>query len=107
MRVLLVEDDAMIGASVQQGLRQDSFSVDWVRDGRSAETALATHTYDVLLLDLGLPDKAGADVLKALRRTGADIAVLIVTARHACRNGLCFITSRATPRLNHKWWPIA
>ena len=83
MRVLLVEDDAMIGASVQKGLRQDAFSVDWVRDARSAEAALATHTYDVLLLDLGLPDKAGVDVLKSLRRNGGDLAVLIVTARDA------------------------
>ena len=52
MRVLLVEDDGMIGASVQKGLRQDGFSVDWVRDGQAAEAALAAHAYDVVLLDL-------------------------------------------------------
>ena len=95
MRVLLVEDDAMIGASVQKGLRQDAFSVDWVRDGRSAEAALATHTYDVLLLDLGLPDKGGSDVLKSLRRTGADIAVLIVTARDAVSDRIAGLDSGA------------
>jgi two-component system response regulator QseB len=93
--VLLVEDDAMIGASVQKGLRQDAFSVDWVRDGRSAEAALATHTYDVLLLDLGLPDKGGSDVLKSLRRTGADIAVLIVTARDAVSDRIAGLDSGA------------
>ena len=83
MRVLLVEDDPMIGASVQKGLRQDGFSVDWVRDGGAAEGALGTHTYDVVLLDLGLPRKSGVEVLKSLRRGGNDVPVLIVTARDA------------------------
>jgi two-component system response regulator QseB len=83
MRVLLVEDDPMIGASVQKGLRQDGFSVDWVRDGGAAERAIATHTYDVVLLDLGLPGKSGVEVLKSLRRGGNDVPVLIVTARDA------------------------
>ncbi len=83
MRVLLVEDDPMIGASVQKGLRQDGFSVDWVRDGGAAEAALATHTYDGVLLDLGLPKKSGVEVLKTLRRSGNDVPVLIVTARDA------------------------
>src|SRR2546423_13880409 len=83
MRLLLVEDDPMIGASVQKGLRQDAFSVDWVRDARTAETALVAHTYDVLLLDLGLPDRSGTDVLKTLRRAGSDVPVLIITARDA------------------------
>src|SRR5689334_20647955 len=83
MRVLLVEDDAMIGESVRKGLRQDGFTVDWVRDGPAAETALATHAYDAILLDLGLPRKSGVDVLKSLRRAGNDLPVLIVTARDA------------------------
>lgn len=83
MRLLLVEDDAMIGASVQKGLRQDGFSVDWVRDGQSAEAALAANPYDLLLLDLGLPRKGGDEVLKSLRRAGNDIPTLIITARDA------------------------
>lgn len=83
MRLLLVEDDAMIGASVQIGLRQDGFSVDWVRDGEAAETALAANPYELLLLDLGLPRKSGDDVLKSLRRAGNDIPTLIITARDA------------------------
>jgi two-component system response regulator QseB len=83
MRVLLVEDDAMIGESVRTGLRQDGFTVDWVRDGAGAESALATHGYDAVLLDLGLPKKSGVEVLKSIRRGGDDVPVLITTARDA------------------------
>ena len=70
MRILLVEDDAMIGESVRVGLRRDGFTVDWVRDGRAAELALANGVYDLMLLDLGLPKKDGLEVLKSLRRQG-------------------------------------
>jgi len=83
MRLLLVEDDAMVGDSVRQGLRQDGFTVDWVRDGRAAELALANEVYDLLLLDLGLPRKGGLDVLRALRGRGNRIPVVILTARDA------------------------
>jgi two-component system response regulator QseB len=83
MRVLLVEDDSMIGESVRKGLRQDGFTVDWVRDGAAAEAALAGHGYDAVLLDLGLPRKSGVEVLKSLRRSGNDVPVLITTARDA------------------------
>lgn len=83
MRLLLVEDDAMIGSSVQQGLRQDGFTVDWVRDGQAAETALSSETYDLLLLDLGLPKKSGLDVLRGLRHKNNLLPVLVLTARDA------------------------
>ena len=83
MRVLLAEDDPMIGASVRQGLRQDGFAVDWVEDGRAAELALAERTHDALVLDLGLPKRAGLDVLGAMRRSGDTRPVLILTARDA------------------------
>ncbi|MEP7083826.1 MAG: response regulator [Betaproteobacteria bacterium] len=83
MRLLLVEDDAMIGESVVHGLRQDGFTLDWVRDGRAAELALANEVYDLLLLDLGLPRKEGLAVLEALRRKGNAIPVVILTARDA------------------------
>ena len=83
MRVLLVEDDPMIGKSVQKGLRQDGYRVDWVRDGQAAELALATTRYELLLLDLGLPGKSGLDVLARLRRADDGIPVLIITARDA------------------------
>ena len=83
MRLLLAEDDAMIGAAVLRGLRQDGFTVDWVRDGRAAELALADGVHEVLLLDLGLPRKQGLDVLAAMRRRGDARPVLIITARDA------------------------
>lgn len=83
MRLLLVEDDSMIGESVRHGLRQDGFTVDWVRDGRAAELALANAVYDLLLLDLGLPKKEGLDVLKTLRHKGNAIPVMVLTARDA------------------------
>lgn len=83
MRLLVVEDDPMIGASVQEGLRQDGFTVDWVRDGQAAELAIGNGVYDLVLLDLGLPRKGGLEVLRALRGHGNDVPVLIVTARDA------------------------
>ena len=64
MRLLLVEDDVMIGESVEVGLRRDGFAVDWVQDGHAADLALANNVYDLLLLDLSLPKKDGVDVLK-------------------------------------------
>jgi two-component system response regulator QseB len=83
MRLLLVEDDPMIGKSVRQGLLQDGFSVDWVQDGAAADLALANEVYDLMLLDLGLPKKTGSQVLRELRAQGNPIPVLILTARDA------------------------
>jgi two-component system, OmpR family, response regulator len=83
MRLLLVENDPMIGESVAQGLRQDGFTVDWVHDGAAAELALVSASYDLLLLDLGLPKKDGLDVLKSMRRRGSRTPVLVITARDA------------------------
>jgi len=83
MRLLLVEDDPMIGASVRKGLRQDGFAVDWVNDGEAAELAIGQGVYDLMLLDLGLPKKSGLAVLKSLRARGSDLPVLVVTARDA------------------------
>jgi two-component system response regulator QseB len=83
MRILLVEDDTMIGEGVRKGLRQDGFAVDWVTDGEAAELALATGVYDLMLLDLGLPRKGGLEVLRQLRARGNDLPVLAVTARDA------------------------
>jgi two-component system response regulator QseB len=83
MRILLVEDDAMIGRNIQAGLKQDGYSVDWVQDGVAAEAALGNGVYDLLLLDLGLPRKSGLEVLKSLRRGKNPIPTLILTARDA------------------------
>ena len=85
MRVLLVEDDPMIGESLVEGLRGECYAVDWVRDGHDAELALAGFAYDLMLLDLGLPGKQGMDVLRATRARGAELPVLIITARDGTR----------------------
>ena len=86
MRLLLVEDDAMIGESVRLGLRQDNFVVDWVQDGKAAELALSNDHYALMLLDLGLPKKTGLEVLRNLRANKNSLPVLIITARDAVAN---------------------
>lgn len=83
MRLLLVEDDPMIGASVQNGLRQEGHAVDWVRDGLAAEHALRDNPYTLMLLDLGLPRRDGIEVLTRLRASGSTLPVLVLTARDA------------------------
>jgi DNA-binding response OmpR family regulator len=83
MRLLLVEDDIMIGEAVREALRADHYAVDWVRDGVMADTALRSETYDLVLLDLGLPKRDGLDVLRSLRTRGERVPVLVATARDA------------------------
>lgn len=80
MKILLVEDDLMIGENIQIALDDDGIAVDWVTDGVAAEAALGVHAYDALLLDLGLPQKDGIDVLRGLRTRGNSMPVLVVTA---------------------------
>ncbi len=81
MRLLLVEDDRMIGRAMRQGLGDAGFTVDWATDGKSAENALGDGVYDLMLLDLGLPGKDGMTLLRDLRRRHNPLPVLIVTAR--------------------------
>jgi len=81
MRLLLAEDDALLGDGLQAGLRQAGFQVDWARDGVAAEHALAGGTYAALVLDLGLPRRSGEELLARLRAKGARLPVLILTAR--------------------------
>lgn len=81
MRLLLVEDDTMIGEAVLDLLRAEHYAVDWVKDGEMADTALRTQTYDLVLLDLGLPRRDGLAVLRDLRTRKERIPVLIATAR--------------------------
>ncbi len=83
MRLLLVEDDSMIGEAVLDLLRAEHYAVDWVRDGELADTALRTQNYDLVLLDLGLPKRDGLEVLRALRARRQRMPVLIATARDA------------------------
>jgi two-component system, OmpR family, response regulator QseB len=81
MRLLIVEDDKMIGEGLQEGLKAEGYAVDWVRDGQDAELALSTQTYNLIVLDLGLPKKNGLDVLAQYRRSGGAAPVLVLTAR--------------------------
>jgi DNA-binding response OmpR family regulator len=83
MRILLAEDDSLLGDGLRAGLRQLGFQVDWVRDGEAAERELRAQAYAAAVLDLGLPRKDGLDVLAAIRRSGILTPVLVLTARDA------------------------
>ena len=83
MRLLLVEDDLLIGRGVEETLIDEGYAVDWVRDGDAAEAQLKVHVHDLVILDLGLPKQDGLSVLRKLRASHNDIAVLIVTARES------------------------
>ncbi len=86
MRVLLIEDDRMVGAAIEQALKDAGYAVDWVRDGETALLAAASESYEVLLLDLGLPNVDGRDILQRLRADGRKLPVIIVSARDAIDN---------------------
>ncbi|MFI5013886.1 MAG: response regulator [Hyphomicrobiales bacterium] len=81
MRILLIEDDPMIGSSLARALRDEGLSVDWARTGADGHEALAVGGHSIVLLDLGLPPPSGLDILKSARRGGNDIPVVIITAR--------------------------
>lgn len=81
MRVLLIEDDKMIGEGLQKALRQSGFSINWVEDGAMADSALTDEVYELAILDLGLPNKSGLDILKDLRARQSTMPVLVLTAR--------------------------
>jgi len=83
MRILLIEDDKLLGDGVQVGLTQAGFAVDWVQDGAAGEVALKTEAYAALVLDLGLPKLSGMELLRRLRALGDAVPVLILTARDA------------------------
>lgn len=83
MRVLLIEDDALIGAGLLAALKSAGMMVDWVRDGVTGEAALRDNAYAIALLDLGLPGLDGLSVLKAARQKGVETPVLVITARDA------------------------
>ena len=81
MRVLLIEDDKMIGEGLQKALRQSGFSINWVEDGAMADSALTDEVYELAILDLGLPNKSGLEILKDLRARQSTMPVLVLTAR--------------------------
>jgi DNA-binding response OmpR family regulator len=81
LRILLVEDDGLLGDGIRAGLKLADYAVDWVRDGETARSALLDHAYDACVLDLGLPRRDGLTLLKELRGRGSLLPVLILTAR--------------------------
>ncbi|MEZ5535479.1 MAG: response regulator transcription factor [Thiolinea sp.] len=81
MRLLVVEDDALLGDALEAGLKQAGYAVDWVRNGQDADLALSTEPYAAVVLDLGLPKLSGLDVLQRLRQRDSNLPVLILTAR--------------------------
>jgi two-component system OmpR family response regulator len=83
MRILLVEDDTLIGNAVRQALHDAAFAVNWVQEGTTALSAVATEEYALILLDLGLPKKDGFEVLRTLRQGKKTVPVIIITARDA------------------------
>jgi two-component system, OmpR family, response regulator len=95
MRVLLVEDDAMIAQGLQTALRQSGFAVDWMRDGKSAAGALQGSVFDAVLLDLGLPHRDGIDVLRELRTRGDATPVIILTARDEIQHRIAGLNAGA------------
>ncbi len=83
MRILLIEDDALLGDGIRAGLKMAGFSVDWVQDGEAGITATRTDSYEVCVLDLGLPKRSGMEVLTQIRSAGLQTPVLILSARDA------------------------
>lgn len=95
MRVLLVEDDLMIGESLSEALQDEAYTVDWVKDGRQAILTLRVQPYDIILLDLGLPEIDGMGVLTAIRDAKIDTPVLIITARDDVKDRIAGLDSGA------------
>lgn len=95
MRILLVEDDAMIGESIRTSLRNEGYVVDWIRDGRTVMPSLSTEHFDLVLLDIGLPGKSGLDILRDLRAKKKATPVIIITARDAVEDRITGLDSGA------------
>ncbi len=95
MRLLLVEDDKALGEGLRLGLRQEGYTVDWLQDGASALHALLSETFDLVVLDLGLPRLSGIQVLQQLRKSGSALPVLILTARDATEDRIAGLDAGA------------
>ena len=86
MKILLVEDDKMIGDSLSKSLKKDGYAVNWAKDGETAEAALEAEDYAILLLDIGLPKQSGIEILKKLRKRTNSIPVIIISARDSTQD---------------------
>lgn len=95
MRVLLAEDDHLLGQGIRAGLIQEGYAVDWVYDGQTARSALMAEPYDLLVLDIGLPQHSGLEVLKYIRSMGNNIPTVILTARDTVQDRILGLDSGA------------
>ena len=95
VHVLVVEDDELLGDALQAGLRDQGFTVSWVRDGLTADTQLRTGDFSALVLDLGLPRRSGLEVLRTLRAAGNHLPVLVLTARDTLEDRVTGLDSGA------------
>jgi DNA-binding response OmpR family regulator len=95
MRLLIVEDDELLGNGLQIGLQQSGYAVDWVKDGQSAELFLGAGPYDLMILDIGLPKRTGLEVLRSLRNRGDQLPVLMLTARDTVEDKVAGLDSGA------------
>jgi DNA-binding response OmpR family regulator len=95
MRILLVEDDELIGDAVKTGLEQEKYTIDWVKDGNSAVLAMKNETFDLVILDIGLPQRSGLEVLKEVRGFGNTTPVLVLTARDTVSDRVAGLDSGA------------
>lgn len=95
MRILVIEDDRLLGDALHAGLAQRGYAVDWVQDGEQGHTALKTETYAAVVLDLGLPRLSGLELLRRLRNAGNAVPVLILTARDAVNDRVTGLDSGA------------
>jgi len=95
VRLLLIEDDVALGEGIQQALVREGYTVDWLQDGGSALHALLSETFDVVVLDLGLPRMDGLEVLRRLRDSGAVVPVLMLTARDATEDRIAGLDAGA------------
>ena len=95
MRLLLVEDDALLGDGTRSGLSLSGYAVDWVKDGESALNAIHTHDYDACIMDIGLPKRDGLSVLRDLRQQGKTLPVILLTARDAREDKIAGLDSGA------------
>jgi DNA-binding response OmpR family regulator len=95
MRVLIVEDDPLLGDALAAGLKQRGFAADWVQDGRDAQAAMRVEPYAAVVLDLGLPGLGGLELLRGERARGHKVPVLILTARDAVQDRIAGLDSGA------------
>ncbi|HEX8594566.1 MAG TPA: response regulator [Pseudomonas sp.] len=95
MRLLLIEDDVALGEGIHQALSREGYTVDWLKDGASALHSLLSESFDLAILDLGLPKLGGLEVLRRLRQSGSSLPVLILTARDATEDRIAGLDAGA------------